>query len=270
MRDFMKASCFIPLLLLTAVAAFFSPILKLLEALPRPQTANSSPTQGPIVYVSDFELDIFPGRMKPRPAPRPASGSATTALRPASSDRPSDVPPTAQPNTSSAPSSKKPTAARTADSQSDDNPVARAHALVNAVSENIVSALQKGGYNAKRLWAGEPLPDKGLRIRGVFAEADERNRARRLLYGSDSAAPRMILYVGVNNLAQPGQPLYEIASPPGTDSKYGPIITVTPYSPASRFELAKDPTDEEITKIAKQIAVDLGSLLSANPLLTTE
>jgi hypothetical protein len=45
---------------------------------------------------------------------------------------------------------------------------------------------------------------------------------------------------------------------------------VTSYSPAVRFELAKDPTDEEIKKIATQITADLTSLLSANPLLTTE
>jgi hypothetical protein len=240
------------------------------KALPSPQTANASTARSPIVYVSDFELDIVMGRMKPRSAPRPASGSATTAPRASSSDRASSAPPAAQRSTSSSASSNKPNAARTADSQTDDSPAQRANELLNAVSENIVSALEKAGYKAQRLRAGEPHPPKGLRIRGVFAESDEKNRARRLLFGSDSTAPRMILYVGVNDLARPEQPLYELANAPSNDSRFGPVITVTSYAPAVRFELAKNPTDEEIKKIATQITADLTSLLSANPLLTTE
>lgn len=265
----MKAPRFVPLLLLIAVAALFSLRPRPVKALPHRQIANASPARGPIVFVSDFELDIFTGRMKPRPAARTASGLAATAPRAASSDRGSGVPPTAQ-NTSSGASSNKSNATRTPDSQTDDNPAQRANELVNAVSENIVNALQKAGYKAQRLRAGEPHPAKGLRIRGVFAESDEKNRARRLLFGSDSTAPRMILYVGVNNLARPEQPLYELANPPSNDSKYGPVITVTSYSPASRFELAKDPTDEELKKIAAQIAADVSSLLTANPLMATE
>jgi hypothetical protein len=267
----MKAARFVPLLLPIAVAALFYPRPELVEALPRPQTANASTARGPIVFVSDFELDIFTGKMKRRPAPRAASGSPTNAPRTSSSsDRASDVPPVAQPSTSSGASSNRPNAVRTVDSQTDDSPAQRANELVNAVSENIVSALEKAGYKAQRLRAGEPRPVKGLRIRGVFAESDEKNRAHRLLLGSDSTAPRLILYVGVNNLARPEQPLYELANPPSNDSRFGPLITVTSYSPAVRFELAKDPTDEEIKKIATQITADLTSLLNANPLMATE
>jgi hypothetical protein len=80
----------------------------------------------------------------------------------------------------------------------------------------------------------------------------------------------MILYVGVNNLTNPEQPLYELASPQDNDRKYGPIITVTPYSPASRFELGKEPTDDEIKKVAEQVAANLSSLVKANPLMATE
>lgn len=266
----MRASRSVLLLLLFVAAALFSPKPKVVETLPRPQTANASPARAPLVYVSDFELDIFTGRMKTRPAPQPASGPSTTAPRTAASDRSSGAPPTAPRSASSGTSSNKPNAARTADSLTDDTPAQRANELVNAVSENIVSALEKAGYKVQRLRSGAPLPVKGLRIRGVFAEPDDKNRARRLLFGSDSPAPRMILYVGVNNLAKPEQPLYELANPPSNDSRYGPVITVTSYSPASRFELAKDPTDEELKKIATQITADLSSLLSANPMLAAE
>jgi len=141
---------------------------------------------------------------------------------------------------------------------------------VNAMAENLVSALEKAGYRARRLRAGGTLPKVGLHIRGVFAEPDERNRVRRLLVGGDSSSPKMLLYIGVNNLARPEQPLYEIANLPGNDGKHGPVITVTSYSPAARFEMARNPSDEEFKKIAAQIAADLTTLLNANPLAGTQ
>ena len=266
----MKPSRFVPLLLLIAAAALFSPKPKLLEAFPHQQTTNGSSARGPIVYVSDFELDIFLGRVQKNSPRRAASSTASSTPESSPSAGPSGTPPATPRTFSSGTASNKPNAARTTDSQTDDNPAERANEEVNAVAENIVSALEKSGYKAQRLRASEPHPARGLRIRGVFAEADEKNRARRLLVGSTSPASKMILYVGVNNLAKPEQPLYESANPPSNDSKYGPVITVTSYSPAARFELAKDPTDEEINKIAKQIAADLTSLLNANPLMAAE
>jgi hypothetical protein len=138
------------------------------------------------------------------------------------------------------------------------------------MSENLVRALNQAGYNAGRLPAGKPVPKTGLRIRGVFAEADENNRARRLLIGGDPTGPKIVLFVGVNNLAQPEQPLYELANPPIPDSRHGPVITVTSYAPAARFELSRDPADDEFKKIATQIAADLTALLNANPLLSAQ
>jgi hypothetical protein len=134
------------------------------------------------------------------------------------------------------------------------------------MSESLVKALEKAGYTVRRLRPGDARPATGLRIRGVFAEADERNRVRRLLVGSDSIAPKMLLYVGVTNLARPEQPLYELANPPSNDGRHGPVITVTSYSPAARFEMGKNPTEDDLKKIASEIAADLNALLNANPL----
>ena len=138
------------------------------------------------------------------------------------------------------------------------------------MSDALVRALNQAGYNAGRLPAGNLLPKEGLRIRGVFAEADEKNRARRLLVGGDPVSPNMLLFVGVNNLARPEQPLYELAIPPIPDSRHGPVITVTSYAPAARFELSREPSEEELKKIAAQIAADLTALLNANPLLSAQ
>lgn len=252
----------VPLLLLIASFVLASPGPNRAVPSPYPQTAYISPAPAPVVYLSDFELDVFRGRGERRSPPR-TSPSTAAGSTPATA-------PVAQRSTSPGTSSKKPAPARTADAQSDDYPAERANELVNAMSENLLSALEKAGYKVQRLRGGGPRPEKGLRIRGVFAEADERNRARRLLFGSDSPAPNMLLYVGVNNLTKPEQPLYEFANPPSNDSRYGPVITVTSYSPAARFELSKDPTDEDLKKIAAQIAADLTALLNANPMMIAQ
>jgi hypothetical protein len=105
-----------------------------------------------------------------------------------------------------------------------------------------------------------------MRIRGVFAEADEQNRARRLLVGGEPVGGNLILYVGVNNLKNPEQRLYELADPPANDPRHGPVITVTSYAPAARYELSRDPSGGELQKISRQIAADLSALVNANRL----
>src|SRR5205823_7482215 len=84
-------------------------------------------------------------------------------------------------------------------------PADQANTLVKAVSENIIRALTQAGFDARRLPGGAPLPQQGVRISGVFAEADEQNRARRLLVGGEPVGGNLILYVGVNNLKNPEQ-----------------------------------------------------------------
>jgi len=138
------------------------------------------------------------------------------------------------------------------------------------MSENLLRTLGKAGYTVHRLRPGEALPQAGLRIRGVFAEPDEGNRIRRLLVGSDSTAPKMLLYVGVADLARPEQPLYELAKPPSNDGKHGPVITVTSYSPVARFEMDKNPSDEDIKKVVADIVADLSALLHANHALASQ
>ncbi len=228
-------------------------------ALASPQTraVNSSSAKPVLVYVSDFELAVLQGRAvknaSSRNSPRSTSGSASSGR------------PTAQRTTSSGPSSNTSAFARTTDSETDETPAGRANALVNAMSENLMKVLEKAGYMVRRLRAGEARPAAGLQIRGVFGEVDERNRVRRLLVGSDPITANMLLFVGVSNLARPEQPLYELANPPSNDDRHGPVITVTSYAPVARFEMDREPADEDLKKIASQITADLTALLNANP-----
>jgi hypothetical protein len=224
-------------------------------SLPLPQSA--SPAGALVVYVSDFDLDVVHRKPSPKPAPRTSPRSS-----PEKSSRSLSGVPRKEPTseTATAQSSNSP------DSSAEETPADQATALVNAVSENIIRALIQAGYDARRLPAHAPLPQQGVRIRGVFAEADEQNRARRLLVGGEPVGPNLILYVGINHLESPEQPLYELANPPANDPRHGPVITVTSYAPAERFEMSRDPSGEELKKIAKKIAADLTTLVNANRL----
>jgi Domain of unknown function (DUF4410) len=211
------------------------------------------------VYVSDFDLDVLHTKPSPKPAPH-----APAPSKPGSTSRsPSGVP---RNGPSPASGSRTSQTADSQDASAEETPADRATALVNTVSENLIRALKQAGYDARRLAAGASRPQQGVRIRGVFAEADEQNRARRLLVGGEATSPNMILYVGVNNLSRPEQPLYELANPPAPDPRHGPVITLTSYAPAERFEVSRDPADEELAKVAAQVAADFTALVNANRL----
>ena len=260
-------------LFLTALSiALPNPSSKLPKPVPARhvmQDSNAPAAGSKIVYVSDFELDVVRRRAEKNSsraaavetAPEQASGAAPAAASASSN---------AAPASSSSKTSRSPASAKPADSRTDDTASERANALVTAMSENLLGTLGKAGYTVHRFRPGQALPQAGLRIRGVFAEPDEGNRIRRLLVGSDSTAPKMLLYVGVDDLARPEQPLYELAKPPINDGKHGPVITVTSYSPVARFEMDKNPSDEDIKKVATDIVSDLSALLRANHTLVSQ
>lgn len=221
------------------------------------QTSGAAPTRSVAVYVSDFELDILHDKVTTSaPSSNPA-GTMSNTLSSTAPNTPRTPPSTTQPSRTSA------------SSQREGTPAEQANALVSAMSETLVSALEKAGYRTRRLSAGEPRPAVGMQIRGVFAEADEENRVRRLLLGGVTVTPKMLLFVGINNLARPEQPLYGFANPPSKDSRHGPVITVTSYAPVSRFELERKPSDDDLKRIAAQIAASFTALLTANPTAVT-
>lgn len=233
------------------------------------QGSNAAPGNSKVVYVKDFELEIVRRSMDTNsptgsasdPAPGEPAGAASRAPRT----------PTSSPTTGPTGKPSSPAAiTQPADSKAEDSPALRANALVNAMSESLVKALEKAGYTVHRQRAGEAPPQAGLRIRGVFAEPDEQNRIRRLVVGGDSTTPKMLLYVGIDNLARPEQPLYELAKPPENDAKHGPVITVTSFSPVARFEMDKNPADDDLKKITGDIVADLNALLRANATVVSQ
>lgn len=146
-----------------------------------------------------------------------------------------------------------------------DFPSVQARRLMDFFAMTLVQALQKKGFQATRAAGQNPPGAAGAQIRGVFAEPDAKNRVRRTLLGSGSPNSRFLLYVGIFNLARQDQPLYQLApeQPPG--SRYGPVIMLNSYIPLAKYELDKNPSEEEVKKICNQIAASLADLVANNP-----
>jgi hypothetical protein len=139
----------------------------------------------------------------------------------------------------------------------------QARRMMDAFANTLVELLHKNGYPASRS-TGNPGTN-GVQLRGVFAEADEKNRIRRAILGEGSTNPKFILYVATFNLAHQDQPLYVPAPEQSPDSHYGPVITMNAYVPMVKFEVDKAPVGEDVRKICREIVDQLTTLLVTNP-----
>jgi hypothetical protein len=195
------------------------------------QSQEDSKPQAVPVFVSDFELSVVP--VKPSTPPAASNASKKNANEPPSLY------------------------------QDSDTPSEQARLLVNFFSKTLLQALQ----NSKFTSAKQPgsRPSSGVLIRGVFAEPDAMNRVRRALLGNDAPGGKFLLYVGIFNLSRPDAPLYDLVSAQTPDPRYGPLITLNNYIPLAKFEIAKNPSEEDVRKICAQIAANLTSLLANNP-----
>jgi hypothetical protein len=152
----------------------------------------------------------------------------------------------------------------------EDDPQKLASHIVELMSTKLVLALQKAGYSATRVHAGDPRPDSGVQIRGLFAEVDNENHWRRAVIRSAADTGKMQALVTAANLAKPDQALYEIAHLPGNEDKPGAVITLSPYAPLTKYELSKDATEDAFKGIAARVVNDLTELLNRNPAALTE
>jgi Domain of unknown function (DUF4410) len=269
-----------------------SPSMPAAAVAPAPPPEQASPaipanSKG-VVYVGDFELRV----MNPSGSPTAgaAGGSEAGSSNAPTPNAPTSNAPTSNASMGNAPRTRSSTAPQSGAAagpkagrsiwQETDLPQTRASKLVDFLSTSLLRTLEKAGYTARRLKAGEIRSEKGVLLRGVFAETDEQNHIRLALLGSGAPAAEFQLYWGVQNLARADQPLYEIANPnsPGlqpaegktADGRYGPVITVTSFAPVARFAMAKEPTEEQVQKIAADIVASLTTLLSANPAVMAE
>jgi hypothetical protein len=199
-------------------------------------TVNPSPVdpadRSKVVYVTDFDVDLAGKDGKSTPV----------TVNPGASHASSGNPPEAKQETAGE----------------------RASRFVDFVSATLVKELEKQGYIARRLLAGDSRPDEGLKISGVFAEPDEENRLRRAVIGGGPSVGQMALFVSIGNLARPDQPLYAVVDPKTASNNVGPVITVSAYAPVARFEMPKNVTEKAVHDTASSIVTDLTQLLSTN------
>jgi hypothetical protein len=239
-------------------------------SIAQPQ-ATESPVQSIPILVTDFELFSVPAAATPPATPiatPPATPIATPPATPIATPPAAPIaPPSATPPVTSpaipaaAPSKQKPPLPLV--NGDTDLPSIQARRLTDFFATTLLQILRNKGYNATR--ASGQNPSNGAVIRGVFAEPDAKNRIRRSLFGGTSANSRFFLYVGIFNLARPDQPLYQLASEQPVNAQYGPVIMLNNYIPLAKYELDKNPSEEDVRKICAQIAASLTSLLAANP-----
>jgi hypothetical protein len=218
---------------LFCVAALVSLGLMQGHAQPRP---TDSPAYKVPVFVSDFEL--YSAAPKPVRNQRPA----------APTDKPKPAVPLVYSDT--------------------DQPSDQARRFVDFFAATLVRTLQKKGFST--MHTQDNNGQTGALLRGVFAESDPENHIRRAILGAGSTNARFLLYVGVFNLARDPQPLYQLADPQPSGTEYGPVtygpvITPNNFIPLAKYEIDKNPTEEDVQKICNQIAASLVGLLETNP-----
>lgn len=144
---------------------------------------------------------------------------------------------------------------------SEDKPVPqlRLCQAQNYFAETLVDTLRKQGYSSSRT---QVLSGKGILLKGVFAEPDEKNRIRVALLGSGSRPTKLTLYVGAFDAKSASQPLYVEAPVQDRDPNYGPVITLSSYIPMAKYEMNKEIAEEDVRNICAQITADVTALVA--------
>jgi Domain of unknown function (DUF4410) len=137
------------------------------------------------------------------------------------------------------------------------DPATDAQKLVNLMAMDIVQNLTKAGYKAQRLAATDVRPSEGVWVHGVFTELSEGDRRQRAVIGFGTGEAKMDLYVTMNDLSRPNQPLYTAAVSGESGKKPGAVITMNPYVAAAKFVMEKNAPEKTIKKTAGDISKDI-------------
>jgi hypothetical protein len=191
----------------TRLALLFLSLVPALAAAPAlislvpPWAANAVPRQSPDsvatsipVYISDFEL----------------LASAVAPLAKTSS-------PT-QGNKAASPSGGRDSTSAVLEEA--DSPSMQARQLTDLFAVALFQSLKKSGFTVSRQASTGGGASAGVLLRGVFTEADARNRIRRAMLGGGAPGAKFFVYVGTFNLSRPDQPLYQLAPVQSADSRW--------------------------------------------------
>ncbi|MFL9917944.1 DUF4410 domain-containing protein [Paraburkholderia fungorum] len=188
--------------------------------------ADSVPfaTPKPIVYVSDFDLDV--ANVTPDSGP----GQRARHLRGLLPSGPGPL-------------------------GHDSNPQDHAKDIVNEMAEALTADLQKGGVDARRSAPGQPLAATGWQVRGVFLSVDDGNRLRRAMVGFGAGQNDIQVAVSCDSLgAADLPPLYQAVEEADSKAKPGAAIKLNPYVIAAKFVMASGDEKKTIKKTAQEIS----------------
>ncbi|MFM0010580.1 DUF4410 domain-containing protein [Paraburkholderia sediminicola] len=178
----------------------------------------------PIVYVSDFDLDV--ANVKPDSGP----GQRVRRLRGLLPSGPGPL-------------------------GKDKNPEDHAKDIVNEMADALTADLKKGGVDARRIAPGQPLPATGWQVRGVFLSVDDGNRLRRAMVGFGAGQNDIQVAVSCDSLATADlPPLYQAVEDADSKGKPGAVIKLNPYVIAAKFVMASGDEKKTIKKTAQQIS----------------
>jgi len=148
------------------------------------------------------------------------------------------------------------------------DPVTEASNMVSLMSETLVADLEKKGFTARRLWAGEPRPTDGLLVSGVFTELNEGNQMRRALLGFGSGKAKIQLYVMLVDPSHDPQPVFETSAQTSSGKKPGTIVGLNPYVSSAafiaKFGMTKNAPEKMVKKTASKIADQITRQLNSN------
>lgn len=139
------------------------------------------------------------------------------------------------------------------------HPAGGSGTVSSLLANNLLHEIKKAGYKPKLLAPGDPRPDDGLLISGVFAQAAKDGQLRRAAIGPGQPAGDIQLYVTSSNLLRPEKPLYEIVKQ-GAAAAADTPIKLNPDVATLKFSVAGNATDKAMKKIAEQIAAELQRL----------
>lgn len=188
--------------------------------------ADSAPFAAPvpIVYVSDFELDV--ANVTPDSGP----GQRVRRLR---GLLPGGPGPRGQ----------------------DINPQDHAKHIVDEMADALTADLKKGGVDARRSAPGQPLPAVGWQVRGVFLNVDDGNRLRRAMVGFGAGQNNIQVAVSCDSLSAANlPPLYQAVEEADSKNRPGAAIKLNPYVIAAKFVMANGDEKKTIRKTAQQIS----------------
>jgi hypothetical protein len=140
---------------------------------------------------------------------------------------------------------------------------AQAQHIVKSISDDLLKNFAKAGYTTKLLRPGDPRPDDGFLITGVFTQVGADNLLRRAVLGSGQGAEALQLYVAAKDLAHFSPPLYQTDAADANGAKSGAVIEISENADAVKFTLEADITDKAIKQTAQRISAELVKRINA-------